>query len=206
MDLFRPEDINTEIDTWISSALEYRKPKSSSDNFEQAFEKFSEDKQKLKDKILSFRETIKHYNLPFLSLPSKTSKDTALDVFINMNTNSKPLSQYDIIVAEIESLKDISLHEIQEQLEYEYPNISRYGDLSALILNTSALMQEKIPSRRGVWDMDRKLMIEKWDTMTRSLSRMTQFLEQHRIFDKERLPTNAILHVIAALYSHIPEN
>ena len=42
-----------------------------------------------------------HYNLPFLGLPSSTTKDTALEVFINMNTNSKPLSQYDIIVAEI---------------------------------------------------------------------------------------------------------
>jgi len=72
-----------------------------------------------------------------------------------MNTNSKPLTQYDIIVAEIEGLKDTSLHQLQTELNNNYPSVSRYFDLSYLILNTSALKQEKVPNRVGIWDMDK---------------------------------------------------
>lgn len=205
-ELLRPEDIGSEINQWIVAALEHKKPKSGNPNFEADFEKFTEEKQKLIAQINAFRETIKHYNLPFLALPSTTSKDTALNVFINMNTNSKPLTQYDIIVAEIEGLKDTSLHELQKKLDQEHKAVSRYFNLSYLILYTSALMQEKVPNRVGIWDMDKNVVIENWELMVKGLSKMAAFLESNKIFDEERLPTNAILAVIAALYTHIPEN
>lgn len=205
MDLFRPEDIGPEIDEWIKQALEHQKPKSGDPDFEGSFERYTEEKQRLLNLINSYRETIRHYNLPFLALPSNTSKDTALNVFINMNTNSKPLTQYDIIVAEIEGLKDTSLHELQVMLNAGHPAVSRYFDLSYLILNTSALMQEKVPNRVGIWDMDKKVLVENWESMVTGLSKMADFMESHRIFDEDRLPTNAVLAVIAALYTHIPE-
>jgi len=201
LELLRPEDIGTEINEWISQALQFKKPKSGVDDFEDLLESYVEEKQKLTDIIRSFRENVKHYNLPFLALPSSTSKDTALTVFINMNTNSKPLSQYDIIVAEIEGLKDTSLHDLQAELNSNNPAISRYFDLSYLILYTSALMQEKLPNKRGIWEMDKNKVVEDWDKMEKGLSQMATFMENHRIFDEERLPTNAVLAVIAALYS-----
>lgn len=205
LELFRPEDIGPEIDNWIKQALEHRRPKPGGANFESAFEKYTEEKQMLLNLINWYRETIRHYNLPFLALPSHTSKDTALNVFINMNTNSKPLTQYDIIVAEIEGLKDTSLHELQAILKTEHPAVSRYFDLSYLILNTSALIQEKAPNRVGIWDMDKKMLVENWDKMVTGLSKLAEFLESHRIYDEARLPTNAVLAVIAALYTHIPD-
>lgn len=204
-ELLRPEDISTEIDGWINKALSHKRPKGGSENFESLFEAYTEEKQVLKNYINTFRETIKHYNLPFLSLPSTTSKDTALSVFINMNTNSKPLTQYDIIVAEIEGLKDTSLHQLQAELNANHPSISRYYDLSYLILYTSALMQNKVPNRVGIWDMDKRLVVENWSEMVKGLARMASFMESMRIYDEDRLPTNAVLAVIAALYTQIPE-
>ena len=65
-------------------------------------ELYGADRTKLKQQINTLRERVTHFNLPYLSLPSNTPKDVALQVFINMNTNSKPLSLYDIIVAEVE--------------------------------------------------------------------------------------------------------
>lgn len=205
LELLRPEDVGTEITNWINAALEHKKPMASSENFETLFEAYTEEKQKLINQINTYRETIKHYNLPFLALPSTTSRDTALNVFINMNTNSKPLTQYDIIVAEIEGLKDSSLHEFQKELNANHPAIARYFDLSYLILNTSALMQEKVPNQVGIWDMDKKKVVESWDAMVKGLSKMAAFMEQNKIYDEERLPTNAVLAVIAALYTHIPD-
>jgi len=200
MDLFKPEDVGEELDKWIDQAL----------NFEENIRNGSDamdlirKKDKLKDQINSYRETIKHYNLPFLGLPSNTAKSTALEVFINMNTNSKPLSQYDIIVAEIEGLKGVSLHKLQEKLNEDNPNICRYFDLSFLILYTSALMQGKLPSKKGIWDMDKNKLVDSWEEMVGGLTLMTEFLKSHKIFDESRLPTNAVLAVIASLYTKFP--
>ena len=115
-----------------------------------------------------------------------------------MNTNSKPLSHYDIIVAEIESIKGQSLHALQEELDTKYPEIKNH-DLPYLILNTSALLQEKLPSQRGLWEMDKGIMVDRWNDMEYGLHEMSLFLANEGIIDRERLPTNAVLAVIAAL-------
>ena len=123
-----------------------------------------------------------------------------------MNTNSKPLSTYDIIVAEVESVMGKSLHDLQESLDEEFPSISRYSELSDLILTTSSLLQNALPNQRGAWDMDKRLMVENWDVMKIGLGRMAEFLQKEGIYDRQRLPTNAVLAVIAALYADIPES
>lgn len=198
--LLLPEDIGTSIDKWITDATNYRKPSNPEE-----FEKFFNWKKTISDKINELRSVIKNYNLPYLSLPTATSKDVALEVFINMNTNSKPLSTYDIIVAEIESIKGKSLHDLHDELDEKYPDIKDYFDLSYLILNTSALIQEKLPNQKGLWDMDKSVMVDNWEKMERGLNEMAKFLYSEGVIDHDRLPTNAVLAVIAALYPFIPD-
>jgi len=200
--LLKPEDIQEEIDEWIKNATDDLRPK---DDIEQ-LEQFLEKKKKISDKIKDIRSVIANYNLPYLSLPAQTDKSVALNVFINMNTNSKPLSTYDIIVAEVESVMGKSLHDLQESLDEEFPSISRYSELSDLILTTSSLLQNALPNQRGAWDMDKRLMVENWDVMKIGLGRMAEFLQNEGIYDRQRLPTNAVLAVIAALYADIPES
>ncbi len=200
--LLRPEDIQGKIDEWIKNATDELRPKEDIEKLE----KFLEFKKAISDKIKDVRAIVANYNLPYLSLASQTEKTIALNVFINMNTNSKPLSTYDIIVAEVESVMGRSLHDLQDSLDEKAPNIARYSNLSDLILTTSALLQNALPNQRGAWDMDKRIMVEKWGVMERGLSRMAEFLENEGIYDRQRLPTNAVLAVIAALYAHIPES
>jgi hypothetical protein len=200
--LLKPEDIQDEIDNWIKQATDGLRPK---DDIEK-LELFLEKKKRISDKIKDIRSVIANYNLPYLSLPAQTDKTVALNVFINMNTNSKPLSTYDIIVAEVESVMGQSLHDLQEALDQEFPAIARYSELSDLILTTSALLQNALPNQRGAWDMDKRIMVENWDVMKRGLSMMAEFLQNEGVYDRQRLPTNAILAVIAALYADIPES
>ena len=129
----------------------------------------------------------------------------ALNVFINMNTNSKPLSTYDIIVAEVESVMGKSLHDLEAALHDRHPEIALYSPLSELILTTSALLQGYMPNQSGAWDMNKRKMVEYWDKMGNGLVRMANFLRGEGIYDEERLPTNAVLAVIAALCTDIPE-
>ena len=89
-------------------------------------------------------------NLPFLSLPVSTSADVALQVFVNMNTNSKPLSMFDLTVAKVESVAKASLHALQERTEAEHVELTHYGDLSWTLLTAAALMPNKMPNRGGV--------------------------------------------------------
>lgn len=205
LDLFIPEDNSSVYEHWVKEAIQHEYP---DQNDPDAFKKLDLWNKK-KDNIVAFirdkKEIIKHYNLPYLALPITTPKDTALQVFINMNTNSKPLSQYDIIRAEIEGVKDVSLDDYQNKLNLEHPTVHYYFELPFLILATSALMQDKLPNQRGMWDMKKDLMIENWDKMANGLSKMAQFMESQGIYDQDRLPTNAVLAVIAALYTYIPE-
>lgn len=206
MHLFRPGDISSEIDAWVDTALKTSKPSSDMESFETLLMEWMNKKAKLKDYIRDVRETITHFNLPYLALPSQTTKETALQVFINMNTNSKPLSQYDIIRAEIEGVKDVSLDDYQHELDTKHPAIQHYFELPFLILATSALMQGKLPNQRGMWDMSKESMVDNWEQMALGLSKMAAFMESQSIYDRSRLPTNAVLAVIAALYVDIPEN
>ncbi len=200
--LLKPEDIQGEIDAWLEQAITMP----TEDESKGALKSFYEYQRRVSDRIKDLRSIVANYNLPYLALPSHTDKSVALSVFINMNTNSKPLSTYDIIVAEVESIMGQSLHDLQNGLHERHPGISRYSELSDLILTTSALLQGKLPNQRGSWDMDKKLMMSNWDTMSIGLSRMTTFLEDEGIYDRQRLPTNAVLAVIASLYAVIPES
>jgi len=203
MELFRPFDISSEIDEWVNSAMQPLMPEGADTNAIMAWMKQME---AVKGKIRDYREIISHFNLPYLALPSQTNKDTALQVFINMNTNSKPLSQYDIIRAEIEGVKGVSLDDYQNSLDQKYPAVHHYFELPYLILATSALMQDKMPNQRGMWDMRKDTMVNNWDHMAAGLSKMATFMEGQGIYDQGRLPTNAVLAVLAALYTIIPEN
>lgn len=206
LELLRPGDIASEYEKWVNEAINPIKPQSGIENYEEKLFEWMSLKNEILTVIRDYRETISHFNLPYLALPSQTSKETALQVFINMNTNSKPLSQYDIIRAEIEGVKGVSLDDYQNKLNSSYPNVKYYFELPFLILATSALMQDKLPNQRGMWDMKKDLMVENWERMSIGLSKMSIFMETQGVYDQNRLPTNAVLSVIAALYTYIPEN
>ena len=200
--LLKPEDMQAEIDEWLEKATAAMEPEGGKEELK-AFFDF---KKRVSDKIKDLRGIVANYNLPYLSLPTHTDKSVALNVFINMNTNSQPLSTYDIIVAEVESVMGQSLHDLQDAMDEEDPNVGRYSELQDMILTTSALLQNAMPNQRGAWDMDKRVMLEKWDVMKCGLSRMAEFLKNEYIYDRQRLPSNAVLAVIAALYADIPES
>ena len=206
IDLLCPGDKMAAVDAWIVQATKLYEPSEKDPDAFAMLKKHMELKDRLKSEIVVLRERVTHFNLPYLSLPADTSKDVALQVFINMNTNSKPLSLYDIIVAEVESVAGQSLHDMEAALSEKHPEISRYGSVSELILSASALLQEKLPNTRGMIEMDKRLLLQKWPELEKGLQRMAAFLESQRVFDHARLPTNAVLAVIAASYELIPDN
>jgi hypothetical protein len=207
MRLLRP-DADAEMNKWVESATGRFAPTASITNTEElraAYENHNRIRDHLKGEVIAeLRETVRYYNLPYLSLPASTDKLVALDVFINMNTNSKPLSTFDVIVAEVESETEERLQELLQALATEHPILQRYGKLDDLVLQTSALLQDKAPNARGELDMDKTEMIRRWSALSDGLARAATFLESEGVMDEKRLPTAVSLPVIAALYTLVP--
>lgn len=206
VNLLRPGDISTEIELWLNDATKPLEPADTDPDALAKYKAYTATRDKIKAEITTLRERVTHFNLPYLSLPADTSKDVALQVFINMNTNSKPLSLYDIIVAEVESVAEKSLHALEANLNDKCPTARRYGNVSDLILSSSALLQEKLPNTRGMIEMDKRQLLANWPKLERGLERMASFLDGQRVFDEARLPTNAVLAVIVAAYELIPDH
>ena len=204
--LLRPGDVATQIDAWLAEATKPLEPSDDDPHALAKFKAYTATREKVKGEITVLRERVTHFNLPYLALPADTEKDVALQVFINMNTNSKPLSLYDIIVAEVENVAEKSLHDLQVALQEKCPTAAHYGDLSDLILATSALLQDKLPNTRGMIEMDKEKLLANWAKLERGLERMANLLASQGIYDEMRLPTNAVVAVVAACYELIPDD
>ena len=195
MHLMRPSCGESEIEEWIVSGTQYLKEG-------EDISQYYDGQIKLRNQINKIRERIKYYNLPHLTLPVETPKAVALRVFINMNTNSKPLKPYDVIVAEVESASGMSLHDMQDELNGEIPGLSDFDDLGYLILATSAMLQDKRPDSRGMLSMDFHLMVSNWSKLKKGLKEFLSFVTSQRVTHKKLMPSNVVIAPIAAILSH----
>jgi hypothetical protein len=186
--LLRPEDILPEIRQWITAAVGNDQDK----------------RDNLFDQIIELRDKVKVFNLPYLALPANTAKEVALDVFIKMNTSSVRLSTYDIVVALVEDETGKSLHEHVNDLAISVPRAAEYADLPSLVLDVTALRQDRIPSQAGYRSINYRKMIEEWDAIVNGIKNMVNFLEEESIFDAQRLPSYTAIPIIAALWEFMP--
>lgn len=152
------------------------------------------------------RNRIATFNLPYLSLPIGTSKSVVLDVFVKMNTRLVKLSAFDIIVAEIEGTIGESLHDMVASLQGQVPALARYGEPADIVLNVAALLQDRSPNRAGQFGVEWGSLLEDdgWGRIVAGAQSTVEFLAQHKVFDDARLPTNAVLAPLVALWSMAP--
>ncbi|WP_083918938.1 DUF262 domain-containing protein [Rudaea cellulosilytica] len=160
---------------------------------------------KLQSAINALRLKFQTYNIPYLHLPIDTDPDTALDVFVRMNTSATPLTVFDIAVAQIESASKLSLHDLVSELEAEAPTVRNYIAPERLVLSVSALLSGWTPTESSF--RKREFIsgfIEKWPSVKRGIARALQFLEDEKVFDGTRLPTEVVLYPLAALWANAP--
>jgi hypothetical protein len=189
LQLLRPGDLGGEIREWCDSATAGEVVES----------------RELELVIQGIRSRIEAYNIPFLSLPPGTPKEVALDVFIKTNTSYVKLTPFDIIVAQVEAATERSLKDLVTQLSSEVPDIEAYTDPSELILSVEALRQDKPSTQASFFQLDLQRLVGEWDGLISGVRWLVDVLAEERIFDGARLPTVAVLPVIAALHDHIPD-
>lgn len=206
VDLLCPGDHGTRVEKWIAEATAALEPAEDAPDAMKLYKALERRRQELRSTLNALRERVTHFNLPFLSLPVSTSADVALQVFVNMNTNSKPLSMYDLTVAKVESVAKASLHALQEKTEAAHVELTHYGELSWTLLTTAALMQNKMPNRGGVAAMDMGALVTAWPRIERALVRTANFLARQHLYDEDRLPSAPVVAVLAACLAKLPED
>jgi len=148
------------------------------------------------------RKRVQSYVLPFLSLPVQTSAETALNVFINMNTSASPLKDFDIVVAQVEEATGESLHEKLKDLKSSIPAIKDYGKVEGLVLSVAALLLSKPPLKKTYLEGDFAAgLIDVWPKMVGGIERGLQFLSDEAIFDEKTLPSEVALYLTCALWA-----
>jgi hypothetical protein len=165
-----------------------------------------DERDAISDSVSLIRQKFAAFNLPFLSLPVTTKKQTALDVFIKMNTSAAPLSTYDIVVAQVEAGMDKSLHDLVAATRAASPAIADYYSPDELALYGSALIQGRAPTNATYLAKDfGQQLLANWDTFLNGVARAVDFLEQERVFDSARLPTDVVVPVLVALWGVAPK-
>lgn len=155
--------------------------------------------------VMPLRQRFAQFNLPFLGLPVGTPKPVTIDVFVKMNTRMVRLTTFDIIVAQIEEAAGESLHDLVKGLHSNVPALAAYVDPKDIVLPASALMQNRSPNQTGQMGLDFEKVVHNWPQLIHGCKRAVQFLEQERVFDRSRLPTESVLAPLIALWSIAPE-
>ena len=158
-------------------------------------------------RIYELRQRVSGYMIPFLSLGVETSRETALDVFIKMNTSASPLKDFDIVVAQLEEASGESLHDLVEELLEEVPAASEYGKIEDIILSVAALLEGKPPLKKTYLEKEfGEALGQNWERIKHGFRRGLSFLRNEAIINEKSLPTDVAVYLICALWADIPEH
>ncbi len=199
--LLRPDsDAEAETDKWLKQALKLP------EKLEQATPEQILEYHNLAGQLSKLRQKVASFNLPFLSLPVGTPKEVALNVFIKLNTNTVKLTAFDIIVAQTEAATGESLHDLVASLRSEVPALEAYDAPQDVVLGASALLQDRVPNQSGYLALDLERMVADWSRLVSGAQKATKFLEEERVLDNQRLPTESVLAPLVALWTLVPQH
>lgn len=158
-------------------------------------------------RIVALRQRVAKYDIPFLSLSSKTGRDTALDVFIKMNTSATPLNDFDIVVAQLESATGDSLHDMVVELVDSVPAARDYGRIEDIILSVAALLMNRSPLKKTYLEKSYgEEFVSVWKRLKHGFKHGLAFLRSEAIFNEQCLPSEVVVYLTCALWADVPEH
>lgn len=164
-------------------------------------------KDEVIERISGLRQQVAKYDIPFLSLGPSTGRETALDVFIKLNTSATPLKDFDIVVAQLESAIGESLHEKVDDLIKATPAIRAYGKTEDVILSIAALLMNRPPLKKTYLDPSfGSRFSDVWPRLKTGIQFGTDFLRNEGVLNEKCIPNDAALYLALALWADVPLN
>ena len=162
---------------------------------------------KIIKRVAALRQRVAKYEVPFLSLNASTGRDTALKVFIKMNTSASPLKDFDIVVAQLESATGDSLHDMVEELVGSVPAARDYGRIEDTILSVAALLMGKPPLKKTYLETEFGNQFPSvWKRLQHGFKHGLAFLRSEAIYNEQCLPSDVAVYLICALWADVPEH
>lgn len=159
------------------------------------------------ERLGTLRQRVAKYDIPFLSLGSKTGRGTALDVFIKMNTSASPLKDFDIVVAQLESATGDSLHDMVEELVESVPAARDYGRIEDVILSVAALLMDRPPLKKTYLDTAYgSEFASVWSRLKHGFKYGIEFLRAEAILNEQCLPSEVAVYLVCALWADVREH
>ena len=163
--------------------------------------------QEISDVVDKYRHRFGAANIPFLSLPSSTSSDTAIDVFVRMNTSNVRLTAFDIVVAQFEAKTGESLHDRLEAITTQVPRLADYrANIENVLLHVAALREGKPLRKSSFLGLNLENLLGNFPDIEKGITFAADILRSERVFDAARLPTTEVISVLAALHPHLPSD
>lgn len=158
----------------------------------------------LDDLIMRLRDSFSGTQLSYFLLPQSTPMVEAIDIFIETNQSSVPLSSYDLAVAQMELKASESLKDKVEDLIQDVPTIADLeNNVGDLVLKIQCLFEDKKPTN-NYQHLDFGALSENWTDLVDGIRWTAKTLGELYIFDSGRLPTAIPLRVLPALHRYIP--
>lgn len=170
----------------------------------------------LEREIGKLSESFRYRDISYYALPSGTSREIAINVFIKSNESSVKISRFDIAVATIEQQKQEPLRELIENIDIDTDRLMRFfgydedtsiPQIGELALKISCLMADCVPTDKFyISDEVIEVVTGRWKDIVEALDWTLKFFEEELIWDAKRLPSVVPLRVIPALYQYRPSD
>ncbi len=206
--LFRDRRITPDTQEWIREAVKSVTPGTGGGEHPSAW---GEKARELEQEIIYKSESIRNFQIPYLTLPADTSRDTAIDVFIKTNTSSTQLTKFDITVGEVQSRAHRDLRAAVDLVKDAVPAADQYlpkeSDVGDLVMKVACLWAGKVPSEPNYVHPDvMREAVESPDRISEGIRWALGVLDEESIWDEQRLPSKVPLRVLPALHRHLPKD
>ena len=169
-----------------------------------------EELRRLESWIGGHSEKIRNFQMPALELLEGTTREEAIDVFIQTNTSSTRLTKFDIVESRMTRKKQRSLRAARDLVYSEVENVDRFlseKQTGELLLRVACLRQGLAPTEsRFEHDDVMKDITDNLEAIADGIRRTLVLLEEECVFDKKRLPSAVPLRVLPSLYSRLPDS
>jgi len=161
---------------------------------------------RLEDHIIEIRARFSEFVIPYIALKTD-DPEAVLSVFINTNTKVTLLSPFDLVVAYFARPGvSVDLHQLVRDLREAVPALRDFSQIDDLdLLRAEALLQGLRPTNREILKLDGHRLQKDWERLIGGAHRAFSFLQSEGILTGAQLPTEAVIPVLIALWSNVPE-
>lgn len=165
------------------------------------------DSPKLKKMLNDTWKRFSNTSIPYFLLSGDTTASEAATVFMNINTGSKSLTKYDLVVADIDKETGKYLEDtIATEIKKKIPSIEKIDNDTAgeLAIKIACIMNDKSPSGSNYMKLApyKKELFCKKEQIVEGINWTVNLLQELKVYEQRQLPSVVPLRVLPALHQH----